>query len=251
MRLKGKQVVLTGGQGGIGRCLAQKLSDQGAHLTIIDQQEKPGTIVADLANKESVDQLCTDLANREIDILINLAGLMYFGHTPRHPPEHLAAMIQVNLETPIRLTQTVLPGMLKRKSGRIVNIGSVFGALAFPHFSVYSATKAGLRGFSEALRREYTGKGITVTYIAPRAVKTSMNQGAIAKLHARTQTTSDPPEQVAHTIAEAICDDRKNLTIGFPESLFVRINALAPSIIDNALIGKRDIANTILEASNA
>ena len=247
MQLNGKHVVLTGGKGGIGSLLAAQLKAQGAKLTIIDRQEGEDTLVTDLSDTESLNQTCKHLAQSEVDILINLAGLMYFGHMQNQSPDHLAVMMRVNLEAPIRLSQAVLPGMLKRKSGQIVNIGSVFGSLAFPHFSVYSATKAGLKGFSEAIRREYTGTGIGVTYIAPRAVKTPLNSGPIVELHIKTKTVNDPPEKVADIIIQAILQDRKNVTIGFPESLFVRINALYPSIIDNALVSKRDIANEILQ----
>lgn len=248
MQLKGKHVVLTGGQGGIGSLLAARLKAQGAKLTLIARQAGEDTLVADLSDTDSLNQAGRHLAQCEVDILINLAGLMYFGHMQDQSPDHLAVMIRVNLEAPIRLSQAVLPGMLKRGTGQIVNIGSVFGALAFPHFSVYSATKAGLKGFSEGIRREYAGTGIGVTYIAPRAVNTPMNSGAIAELHTKTKTVSDPPEKVADMIVQAILRDRKNVTIGFPESLFVRINALCPAIIDNALVSKRDIANEILQS---
>ena len=248
MQLKGKHVVLTGGQGGIGSLLAARLKAQGAKLTLIARQAGEDTLVADLSDTDSLNQAGRHLAQCEVDILINLAGLMYFGHMQDQSHDHLAVMIRVNLEAPIRLSQAVLPGMLKRGTGQIVNIGSVFGALAFPHFSVYSATKAGLKGFSEGIRREYAGTGIGVTYIAPRAVNTPMNSGAIAELHTKTKTVSDPPEKVADMIVQAILRDRKNVTIGFPESLFVRINALCPAIIDNALVSKRDIANEILQS---
>jgi len=251
MQLKGKHIVLTGGQGGIGSLLAVSLKAHGATLTIIDRQDGADTLVTDLSDMNSLNQACDILAQKPVDILINLAGLMYFGHTEDQDAGHLSAMIRVNLEAPIRLTQAVLPGMLKREVGQIVNIGSVFGALAFPHFSVYSATKAGLKGFSEAIRREYVGKGVTVTYIAPRAVKTPLNNEAIAELHARTKTINDPPEKVVERIVQAIVQNRKNVTIGFPESLFVRINAVCPSIIDNALISKRDIANEILQSQKS
>lgn len=247
MQLKNKNIVLSGGQGGIGSLLARRLRDQGAKVVIIDRQVGADTLVADLSNPDSLNMVCAALSGRDVDILINLAGLMYFGHTQDHNPQHLAAMIRVNLEAPIRLTQAVLPKMLEKKSGQVVNIGSVFGSLAFPHFSVYSATKAGLKGFSESLRREYAGKGIAVTHVSPRAVKTALNSGPIAELHQRTKTINDAPEKVADIIVASIAADRKNVTIGFPESLFVRINALCPGMIDKALVSKRDIANEILE----
>ncbi len=246
MQLKGKYIVLSGAQGGIGQPLLALLKSAGATVMGLGRRPEPGITVADLADTTCVNYLSEKLATQPVDILINLAGLMYFGHTPAQPSHHLAAMMAVNLSTPIQLTQAVLPGMIARGSGQIVNIGSVFGALAFPHFSVYSSTKAGLRSFSESLRREYMGKGIQVTYIAPRAVNTPFNHGAITELHKRTKTTHDSPESIAHTILSAVAHDIDHLNIGFPEALFTHINALAPSLIDKALVSKRDIANNIL-----
>lgn len=248
MPLSGKNVVLTGGNGGIGKALAAILRMQGAQVSIIDRTAGENTRVTNLADADELDALCTTLALQRVDILINLAGLMYFGHFPLQTPAHLAAMLTVNLEVPIRLSQAVITGMLERGEGQIVNIGSVFGALAFPHFVTYSATKAGLKGFSEALRREYAGKGISVTHLAPRAVKTPLNNAAIEELHQRTHVTNDEPAQVAKIIADAIVHKRKNVAIGQPESFFMRLNALLPGLVDRALVGKRDIADEILKS---
>jgi short-subunit dehydrogenase len=250
MQLDGKTVVLTGAQGGIGKCLHASLLAAGATVIAIGRRveaDVAGSMVVDLANQQQVLELCQQLKEKPVDILINLAGMMYFGHCAAQSPEHLEAMIRVNLTTPIQLTQSVVPHMLAQGSGKIVNVGSIFGALAFPHFAVYSATKAGLKGFSEAIRREYKGQGVGVTHIAPRAVDTAFNHGAIAELHKRTQTQSDSAEQVASIIQQAIIDDRSNVDIGFPERFFVRLNALIPSVIDKALVAKRDIANILLE----
>ena len=246
MQLKGKTVVLTGGQGGIGKILASSLENVGARVIVVDRQLGIDTWPTDLSDEKALLGLCEKLTKQPVDILINLAGLMYFGHLHEQPTDQLATMLRVNLEVPIRLSQAVIPGMLKRGSGQIVNIGSVFGALAFPHFVTYSTTKAGLKGFSEALRREYAGKGITVTHIAPRAVKTALNGGIIADLHERTGVINDSPEKVASIILKSIEKERKNVTIGFPETIFTKINALLPGVIDNALTGKRDIADHLL-----
>lgn len=246
MQLKGKIIVLTGGQGGIGKILSASLRDTGAQVIVIDRQTGIDTWPTDLADEEALLDLCERLAKQHVDILINLAGLMYFGNLHQQPINQLSALIRVNLEVPIRLSQAVIPGMLKRGSGQIVNIGSVFGSLAFPHFATYSATKAGLKGFSEALRREYTGKGIAVTYIAPRAVKTALNGGIIADLHDRTGVVNDSPEKVARIILKAIKEDRKSVTIGFPETIFTKINSLLPGLIDTALLSKRNVADQLL-----
>ncbi|WMP18723.1 SDR family NAD(P)-dependent oxidoreductase [Thiothrix lacustris] len=251
MQLNGKQVLLTGGNGGIGKALSAILREQGAHVTVIDRTAGENTRVTNLADADELDALCETLKVQRVDILINLAGLMYFGHLPEQSAAHLSTMLTVNLEVPIRLAQAVLPGMLEREEGQIVNIGSVFGSLAFPHFTTYSATKAGLKGFSEALRREYAGKGIDVTHIAPRAVKTPLNDAKIEELHRRTSVTNDSPERVAKHIANAIVHKHKNVAIGQPESFFMRLNALLPGVIDRALVGKRDIANEILGSYKA
>jgi short-subunit dehydrogenase len=248
MQLKGRQVIITGGNGGIGKALSAILQEQRAQVTIIGRTAGENTRVTNLADAAELDALCNTLRSQRVDILINLAGLMYFGNLPEQSAAHLHTMLTVNLEVPIRLAQAVIPGMLERGEGHIVNIGSVFGALAFPHFVTYSATKAGLKGFSEALRREYVGKGIDVTHIAPRAVKTPLNDVMIEELHRRTSVTNDSPERVAKVIADAIVHKRKNVAIGQPESFFMRLNALLPGVIDQALVSKRDIADEILKS---
>lgn len=249
MPLKGKKIVLTGGRGGIGRVLAKRLQDDGAQVLIIDREPGVNVLLADLSDETALADLCSQLAQENVDILINLAGLMYFGHAEDQSPQHLAAMINVNLQAPIRLSQAVLPGMKARGSGQIVNIGSVFGLLPFPHFVAYSATKAGLKGFSDAMRRELSGKGISVTHIAPRAVNTGLNGGLIAELHKRTKTVNDDPVTVTERILDAIVKKKKTVVIGFPESLFVRVGALCPALVDNGLRGKRDIADELLSTS--
>ena len=246
MRLKGKTIILTGGQGGIGQFLTSSLQRAGASVIIIDRQPGINTWQTDLTDEKLLSDICGRLANEPVDILINLAGLMYFGHLHEQPSTQMAAMLRVNLEVPIKLSQAVIPGMLRRGCGQIVNIGSVFGSLAFPHFVTYSATKAGLKGFSEALRREYAGKGITVTHISPRAVKTPLNGGIITELHKLTVVVNDSPEKVANIIFNAIEEEYKNVTIGFPETIFTKINALIPGLIDTALTSKRDIADQLL-----
>lgn len=248
MPLKDKKIILTGGCGGIGQELSRKLKKAGARVLIVDREAGDGILQADLSDYEELGDLCDRLSGETPDILINLAGLMYFGHLEDQSPAHLSAMMRVNLEAPIRLSQAVLPGMKKRGAGQIVNIGSVFGMIPFPHFASYSATKAGMKSFSDALRREIAGKGISVTHIAPRAVRTPLNSGLIAELHKRTNVTNDDPAKVAAIIFGAIEKRKKNVTIGFPESFFTKLNALCPALVDNGLTGKRDIAEALLRA---
>jgi short-subunit dehydrogenase len=133
------------------------------------------------------------------------------------------------------IAHQVLPTMLEQKCGHIVNIGSTFGSIAFACFAAYSASKFGLRGFSEALRRELDGSGIKVTYIAPRAVKTKMNTSAVYRMADELNMQMDDPEWVAQCIVANIEKERKDVYLGFPESIFVRLNALLPRLVDSAL----------------
>jgi short-subunit dehydrogenase len=141
----------------------------------------------------------------------------------------------VNLVAPARLAQAVLPGMKARGLGQIANVGSIFGSINFAHFATYSSAKAGMRALSQSLRRELAGTGVGVTYVAPRAVATPLNSAKVAEYARLTGMALDDPDRIADRIVTAIRADRRDVYLGFPESLFVRLNALAPGLIDGAL----------------
>lgn len=225
----------------------------GAVVTVADRSQQDSAIdaeyiQADFSDARSVELLCGRLRSASPDILINLAGLNAFCAFPLQTAAEIEAVISVNLTAPVRLSQAVLGGMLERGSGQIVNVGSIVGSIGIPHFTVYTATKAGLRGFSEALRRELSGSGVCVTHIAPRAVRTPMNHGAIGEFNRRSHTVEDLPGTVARRIVRAIEREETSVTIGFPEKLYVKINALWPKVIDGPLIRNRQIATEILAA---
>ncbi|WP_421738122.1 SDR family NAD(P)-dependent oxidoreductase [Caulobacter sp.] len=233
-----KTILLTGGSGGLGSLIGARLMSEGARVIVLDRAPPAacsGFLQHDISTAEGVEAAAAAIAVRDWDIVINLAGIQHFGPFEWQGPEHLMASYMVNLIAPVRLTQAVLPGMKARGSGQIVNVGSIFGSINFAHFVTYSSAKAGLRGFSQALRRELTGTGLDVTYVAPRAVKTALNTPAVMEFAKLTQMNMDPPEEIAHRIVEAIRGRKKDVYFGFPESLFVRLNAIFPQLIDRAL----------------
>jgi short-subunit dehydrogenase len=235
---RGKTILLTGGAGGLGSLISTQLMEEGAKVVVLDRTA-PANGAAflkhDISTPEGIEAAAAAVARRDWDIVINLAGIQHFGPFERQTPEHLMASYLVNLIAPVRLTQAALPRMKAAGGGQIVNVGSIFGSINFAHFVTYSSAKAGLRGFSQALRRELSGKGVDVTYVAPRAVKTALNSPAVMEFAKLTQMNMDPPELIARRIVEAIRGRERDVYFGFPESLFVRINAIFPGLVDAAL----------------
>jgi short-subunit dehydrogenase len=249
MRLEGARILLTGGCGGLGQALGENLRRTGAtvHTAGIDEREDSQVDLSDLSD---VVKFCAKIDKLNVDILINNAGLQYFGRTHEQVEISIHKLIAVNLESPIMLTKAVLPGMLARKKGQIVNIGSAFGGIPFPYFGAYSATKAGIRAFSQSIRREYRGQGILVTYIAPRALRTTMSNGTIAEFMKQTRGAMDDPERTAQMIVKAISGNRSEVSFGLAESVFSRLNGFIPSLVDHALVKPQAIGNKLLSAIN-
>lgn len=234
-RLDGKRIVVTGAAGGIGSLVALLLAKAGAQLTGVDRLECSNcdeTIIADLASEEGLSALSAELADRHVDILVNIAGLQYFGPFERQDPANIRLGFLVNLVAPATLIRAVLPQMQAREGGQIVNIGSVLGSINYPYFAVYSSSKAGLKGLSEGLRRELHGTGVNVTHISPRAARTAFNNATVNRFLEIAGMKADEPGVVAERIVEAIVARRKDVSIGFRERQFIRINALLPRLID-------------------
>jgi len=262
--LRGKHVLLTGAAGGMGRILARRLAAEGARLALVDANEQAlaevasaiegaAAVAADLASHagcaDAVARATQQLDGR-IDILINLAGLNSFAAFEDEDPTRLELLMHVNVLAPMWLVRAVLPGMQARGQGLIVNVGSIFGSIGFAYFTAYSASKFAVRGFSEALRRELADSGIHVCYIAPRAVKTPMNTDRVMRMGEATNMNMDEPEAVVERIVEAIRRERKDVYLGFPESLFVRINMLLPRLVDKALAAQNRIARKFAKSDD-
>ena len=238
MSFEHKSILVTGGAGGLGALICAQLRDEGAQVTVLDRAS-PGSGFAflrhDLASPEGLEAAALAAGAGHWDILINLAGIQHFGPFEQQAPDHLLRSYMVNLVAPVRLTQAVLPGMKARGGGQIVNVGSIFGSINFAHFVTYSSAKAGLRGFSQALRRELSSQGVDVTYIAPRAVRTPLNTPTVMAFAKLTHMNMDEPDAIARRIVDAIRHRRRDAYFGFPENLFVRVNALFPGLVDRAL----------------
>lgn len=255
MNVNNKRLVLTGAAGGMGQILAGELHKRGAKLALVDAnaealsalvEQLDGTLAVsgDLSSAKGcqiVADQCRELLGG-VDMLVNLAGVNSFAAFEDESSDKIELMMHVNLLAPMWLSRALLPEMQQRNTGHIVNIGSIFGSIGFAYFTIYSASKFALRGFSEALRRELADTGIKVSYIAPRAVKTPMNTDVVMRMGEATGMNMDEPEAVVARIVAAIEADKKDVYFGFPESLFVRVNGLLPRLMDSALAAQNRIA---------
>lgn len=240
-----KTVLITGAGSGIGRALAVEAARKGFGLILVgrtsDTLEDTKTlcstkdircVVADVTHEDG-RALVRDAVAGALDILINNAGVLSVGHLANTTDEALERMAATNLVAPMALTRDLLPA-LRASKGRLVNIGSVFGDIAYPFFAAYSATKFGLRGFSDAMRRELSGSGIGVTYIAPRATRTAA-ESAFGALVEPMDMTLDSPETVAAQAWEAILKGKRESFPKGKERFFVKVQRLFPALVDKSV----------------
>jgi short-subunit dehydrogenase len=266
MNLQSQRVLITGAGGGIGRALVRELATRGARLCVLEHSPEAAATLLDELKPLGISPLLAygDLTQAEtrdaalalvertwggLDLLINLAGVLDFVRYHEQDPGLISRLIKVNIEVPMQLARAVLPGMIERGHGRIVNVGSMFGSIGFPLFAAYSASKFALRGFSQALRRELAGTGVGVTYVSPRAVKTPLNPPVVHAMADRGLMHMDAPGPVALAIVRAIERDRKESYLGLPEGIFARINGILPGLVDRALA--RQVPTLMVYATQA
>lgn len=243
--------LITGAGSGIGRAIALEAARSGHDLILVGRRLEPledtaaqlganvRLVPADITTPEGRAAV-VEAAGDRLDFLVNNAGRLAVGRLTDLGDEEIAQTVGTNLTAAVQLTRDLVPA-LSAAQGRIVNIGSMFGLIAFPYFSVYSATKFALRGLSDALRRELSEFGITVTYVAPRATRTPA-QSTFAHLVEPFGMVLDSPERVASRAWAGIMAGRKTIYPGFGERIFALLQAMAPSLIDAALTHKAGTA---------
>jgi short-subunit dehydrogenase len=249
MRLEHARVLITGASGGIGLALARRFRRAGAALLLTARDPaRLARAQAELGDGAPVDTLAADLlepggiaavaaaAERYgVDVLVNNAGAASSTLFAQTEPAAIERVVALDLLAPIQLTRALLPRLLQRQQAAVVNIGSVFGSIGYPGSAAYCAAKFGLRGFSEALRRELADSAVAVCYVAPRAVATAFNAPQVVALNRELGNREDAPEVVADAVAAAIERRAAVTLIGQPEGLFARINALLPALVDGAI----------------
>lgn len=253
MNFANMRIVLTGASGGIGRQLAHDLVQRGAKVLMVGRNhERLASIVraldahadrvrilaADLATADGLDSVVAaaqSLDERGVNVLINNAGVNDFGQFQGQRPDQVSTTVQTNLLAPMLLTQRLWPLLASQDSSCVVNVGSTLGSIGLPGQVAYSASKFGLHGFTEALRREAHGTPVRVLYVAPRATDTGMNDAEMRAFNADTGTRMDSPTLVSRQIIAALESRKAERFLGWPERLFVKLNALLPGLVDRAM----------------
>lgn len=249
MKIKGKKVLLTGGSYGIGPIIAESLVDQGANVAISARSDsslqevasrinKSGSSVlvipADLRNSSQREKLVTDVLKEfgEIDVLINNAGVETEGAYAELPWSSIQDNIDVNLIAPLALTKLILPHMLNRKSGHIINISSIAGKSGGPYAAVYSGTKAGLAEWTRALRLELADTGVHFSTIFPGFVR-EVGMFARFGMHPPWIIGSCSPNQVAKAVVNAIEHEKLEIIVNsMPLRHLFMLSALFPRLGD-------------------
>ncbi|MFC2042626.1 SDR family NAD(P)-dependent oxidoreductase [Chloroflexota bacterium] len=250
---KSSVILITGASSGIGTATARLFAKEGYRVVLAARRKKRledladeirlggGQAIAvrtDVKNLQDIDNLVQTalVVYGQIDILFNNAG---FGRIDwlenLEPREDIQSQIQVNLTGLIMLTQAILPHMIERCSGHIINMSSLAGLFAMPTYSVYSASKFAVRGFSEALRREVAVYGVNVSAIYPGAVDTEFEEYA----HIQRKTGTRTPKALrlsADDVAQAVLHldrhPKRSLVIPWLMCIVFGINTLMPGLVD-------------------
>ncbi|MBV8869202.1 MAG: 3-oxoacyl-[acyl-carrier-protein] reductase [Acetobacteraceae bacterium] len=198
-RLDGKAALVTGASGGIGEAIAAALHAQGAAVALSGTRrealealaerlgERAHACPADLRDPAAAESLVAAAEERTgpLDILVNNAGLTRDMLALRMADADWQSVLEVDLAAPFRLARAALRGMLRRRAGRIVNIGSIVGATGNAGQANYAAAKAGLIGLTKALAHEVAPRGVTVNAVAPGFVVTPMTEALSEQQRAR------------------------------------------------------------------
>lgn len=223
MDIKGKNIFITGANRGIGKALAEEAARRGLSVHAVCRKPQEGLkeeLIAlgakdvhqwalDLSSKEDINAFIEKVgsSNTAVDILVNNAGQLTGGLIEEQPLEDIYQMIQVNLMGLIHLTHGLLPHMLKLKQAKIVNNSSISGKMFLPCASTYAASKAGVAAFTDCIKQELRGTGVSTLLLITPGVDTRMFNEipGLYEQHLETELLSSiPPKTWAEQVFKAI-----------------------------------------------
>ncbi len=223
MQIAHKYVLITGANRGIGQAFAEICAKEKAHLLLAIRKNDPKLIAdlkslgassvqileCDLITREGVEALAHKMQNFEIDLLFNNAGQLTGGLIETQSLDDIYKMFQVNINALVHLTKAVIPQMLKRKTGKIINHASVSAVMHFPCASTYAASKAAVWAFTDCIEQELKGTGVSTLCLFTPGIKTRMFD-QIDELYSKNidvVNDSIPPAEYAAKILNAVKKD--------------------------------------------
>jgi len=252
--IRGKRALVTGAASGIGRGIALALAREGADLYLIDvdaehladtaAEARAHGVAAvdarcDLTRPDDISRCVDDLLGRwgYLDILVNNAGVAYYGPTDRMTAEQWKWLLDINLLAPIDLTRRLLPTLLSQPEAHILNVCSISGLVAGGRFAAYHVSKFGLVGFSEALRAEYSRRGLGVTALCPGPAQTNLYRAAVSGKQGKA--VPNPPawlctsvETIARKAVRSIQRNRRMVLVSPMAHILFNAKRFAPGLLD-------------------
>jgi short-subunit dehydrogenase len=243
MKAVDARVLLTGASGGIGQAMARALRNAGAQVMGVGRGAAgPAGMAwhrADLNEPAGAISVAQAAADWRANVIVHASGVPGFGPLASISPLQMEQVLQANLLAPMRLAQALLPHLLRQPRAQMVFVGSALGRIGLPGFSVYGASKAGLHGFAEALRRELADTQLRVQILGPRSTRTGFNGASVEAYNQATGTAMDTPETVAAALLALIESEAAESFVGFPERLGVRLNGLLGARLDGSFAKHR------------
>ena len=257
MRLEGKVAIITGASEGIGAACAAEFARAGCRLSLTARSEDglrraggadalitPGDLLEEETRRGIVERTLERFGS--IDILINNAGAGLYAPSWRAPMDDVRRMMELNFYAPMALTQLVMPGMRARRSGMIVNIGSIGGKVTLPWMTLYSASKFALGSWTEGLRMELFADNVRTLLVCPGYVKTGFQEHAYTgQAPARVlkgRRFAITPEQCALAIRRGVERDARTVVTPRPGWLLVAAARLFPAIVERRLAAMNETA---------
>ncbi|MYW02472.1 SDR family NAD(P)-dependent oxidoreductase [Streptomyces sp. SID3343] len=262
--VRGRVALVTGGSRGLGLLIARELAGLGARVSICardtDELARGAELIhrdtghevsrerCDVSDPDSVDALVTSVTERHgtVEILVNNAGIITVGPLESLDVDAFRRAIEVMFMGPVRLTLAVLPTMRERGAGRVVNVTSIGGRIAAPHLLPYDCAKFAATGFSEGLRAELAGSGVSVTTAIPGLMRTGGHRaarftGRRSREYAWFAAAASLPllsmdaERAARAIVRAGLRGRPEIVLTTAAKLAVRAHGIAPATTARAL----------------
>jgi len=252
----GCTAVVTGAASGIGAALAKGLADRGCHLALSDINEdglqavaedlrsgdrRVTTHVFDVGNRDAIYSFADEVAKEHggAELLFNNAGVATMGTFEQVAEEDFDWLLNINLFGPIRMTRAFLPLLRKASAAHITNISSIFGVIAPPGQTAYSASKFGLLGFSDSLRHEFAGSSIGVTTVHPGGIDTNIasssrtpkevsNEEAKETIKSVEDLLVMPPSKAAEVILDTVELRRPRVFVGSDAKRMAFLQRLFP-----------------------